>query len=473
VSGRNGNGSIANLERRLTLLRATNAELLNQQDAKQTRLHNSMMSLAAGLGAGFQTNNPLGSFNNIAQYSVYAPLTINWTELTYMYKTHGLLQTAIDMPVLDALRGGLLLKSNEMDPDDLKALDDRIEHGNVISEMSEAEIWTRLYGGGALVINTDQDPTQPFNPRSIKKGAKLEFYAASRWEVSSTNRFSDYYLFYGQRIHHTRVLTMAGKAAPYLVKFVLQGWGMSEFERMVPDFNIYLRTKDVIYELLKEAKVDVYMFENFTSQLASAQGTQMTRARVQLMNQIKSYSNALVLDKNDEYQQKQLTFAGLAEVHSQNMKYIASALRMPMTKLFGISAAGFNSGEDDIENYNALVESEVRQPMRPMIKTVLELLCMQQFGDVFDIDFDYKPLRILGEVEEEQVKTSKYNRYASMFGQGLMEPQEFAELCHSEGLIPIEPSAAKTGELFENPLHQMGAGEEDDDEGNEKGKKDD
>ena len=45
-----------------------------------------------------------------------------------------------------------------------------------------------------------------------------------------------------------------------------------------------------------------------------------------------------------------------------------------------------------------------------------------------------------------------------------MEPQEFAELCHSEALIPIETSAAKTGELFENPLLPSPGDEGDDEE---------
>ncbi len=256
---------------------------------------------------------------------------------------------------------------------------------------------------------------------------------------------------------------MAGKAAPYLVKFVLQGWGMSEYERMVPDFNLYLRTKDVIYELLKEAKVDVYRFEQFTNQLASRQGTELTRTRVQLMNQLKSYANALVMDKNDEYEQKQITFSGLAEVHKQNMVYIASALRMPLTKLFGLSATGFNSGEDDIENYVSLVESEVRQPLRPLIRKLLEILCIHEFGDLYDLDFEYKSLRVLGAVDEETVKTQQYARYKSMFDDGLMDPKQYAELLHAEKLVAIELQAAKSGDLFENPLHQGGEMGGDDD----------
>ena len=36
------------------------------------------------------------------------------------------------------------------------------------------------------------------------------------------------------------------------------------------------------------------------------------------MNEMKNFNNALVLDKNDEYDQKQITFSGLAEVMKEN-----------------------------------------------------------------------------------------------------------------------------------------------------------
>lgn len=465
MSKTNGHATdVAGLERHLAAMRGLNAELKNSIEMKGAHnglsVNNSLFSLTQSMQS-IQSLSPMGDFSQLAYSNVYAPLTINWTLLTYLYKTHGILQTAIDMPVLDALRGGLELRSNDLDQDDLKLIYDRIEHGGMLTAANETAIWTRLYGGGGVVINTEQDPKTPLDLSKIKPNKKLELYAASRWELSSTNRFSEFYIFYGQKIHHSRVITMAGKAAPYLVKFVLQGWGMSEMERMIDDFNLYFRTKDLVYELLKEAKIDVYQFENFTAQLATATGTEITRKRVQFMNQLKNYMNAIVMDKNDTFEQKQLTFAGLAEVQKQNQVYVASALRMPMTKLFGLSASGFNSGEDDIENYNAMVESEVRTPLRPMLKKLLELICYQEFGDVFDLDFEYRPLRILGEVEEEQVKTSKFGRYMSMYNSGFMDAQETAALCHSEGLIPIEPSVAKTGLVLELPGQEEPSGDEE------------
>lgn len=418
-----------------TTTKSLNDQILN---AKKLELRNTLSDLVASSFA--QTN--LTSFNPILQNNIYAPLTINYNMLMYMYKTHGIIQTAIDMPVLDALRGGLELHSDELDQDDLKQLEDALENLGILDTIGEAMVWTRLFGGGALVLNTAADASTPLKESDLKKG-KIEFYAASRWELGAEHRIAERYLFYGRPIDASRVLTMSGKSAPFTIRWQLQGWGMSEIEKMVEDFNGYIRNKNVIYELLNEAKIDVFQFENFNSQLVSAEGTEQTRKRVQLMNMTKNFMNAVILDKNDLYEQKTLSFSGLAEMMKENRIGMASALRIPMTKLFGLSAGGLNSGEDDIENYNAMVESEVRQPMRKVIRKVLELMSIAIFGEKFDIGFKYKPLRVMGGVDEETIKTQKHNRYLSLYNAGIIDSKELGELEQKDGLVAIEIAAAR------------------------------
>lgn len=424
------------------------------RNAKQLELKNSLSDLVAGAFA--QTN--LTSFNPILQNNIYAPLTINYNMLMYMYKTHGIIQTAIDMPVLDALRGGLELHSDELGQDDLKDLEDLIENLGILETIGEAMVWTRLFGGGALIVNTLADPEQPMTDKDLLKG-KIELYAATRWELGSAHRVADRYLFYGRAIDASRVLTISGKSAPFTIRWQLQGWGMSEIEKMVEDFNAYLRNRNVIYELLNEAKIDVFRFEGFKSQLASASGTEDTRKRVQLMNMTKNFMNAVVMDIKDEYEQKQLAFSGLAEMMKENRTAMASALRIPMTKLFGMSASGLNSGEDDIENYNAMVESEVRQPMRKIIRKVLELLSLALYGDKFDIGFKYKPLRVMSSLDEETIKTQKHTRYLGLYNAGIIDSKELGEMEQKDGLVSIEITAASGGrDPFPAPPQPAGQG---------------
>ena len=432
-------------------MRKLNNEL---RRAKQLELKNTLTDLVQA--AFTQTN--LTSFNPILQNNIYAPLTINYNLLMYMYKTHGIIQTALETPVLDALRGGLELHSDELDADDLKDLEDIMENLGVLDTITEAKVWTRLFGGGAIIVNTLGDPESPLTESELRKG-KVEFYAASRWELGAPHRVSDKYLFYNRNIDASRVLTMVGKNAPFTIRWQLNGWGMSEVERMVEDFNAYIRNRNVIYELLDEAKVDVFRFEDFNKQLISAAGTAQVQSRVQLMNQTKNFMNAVVLDKLDEYEQKQLAFSGLAEMMKENRIAMASALRIPMTKLFGISAAGMSSGEDDIENYNAMVESEVRQPLRKVIRKVLELLTLALYGEKFDIAFKFKPLRILGGVEEENIKTQKHTRYLGLYNAGIIDSKELGEMEQKDNLVSIEIAAASGGrDPFPAPPQPPGGG---------------
>jgi phage-related protein (TIGR01555 family) len=475
----------AHLKRQNERLASQNAELKNSIDHKNDQLNNSLF----GLVQSAFSQTALASFDPIAYNNIYSPLTINHTMLTYMYKTHGIIQTAIDMPVLDALRGGLEIQSSELSQDEIKELSAALDAGP-LDVIGQAMVWARLYGGGGIIINAPGEASTPLKlegfesesmqpweiispilgrtrlnysearPQAILKD--VEIYPVNRWELNSTNRFSEFYDFYGKRIHSSRVLTMAGKAAPYLIRWTLQNWGMSEVEKMVEDFNAYIRTKNVVYELLKEAKIDVYQFENFTTQLATNRGTDLTIARVELMNRVKNFQNAVVLDAKDKFEQKQITFGGLAEVMKQNMIGIASALRIPMTKLFGLSSTGFNSGEDDIENYNAMVESEVRQPLRAVIQKVIQLYCLKLFGAEFEVTFNFKALRVMSSLDEETIKTQKHARYVSLYQQGLLTPQETMELMQNEKLIPMETEVGRGADPLESPGHEdQGEGEGD------------
>jgi phage-related protein (TIGR01555 family) len=262
-------------------------------------------------------------------------------------------------------------------------------------------------------------------------------------------------------------MTMISKEAPYILRWTLQNWGMSEMERLVEPFNIYLRSQNAIYDLLKEAKIDVYQFEGLATQLSTNLGTTRTLNRIALMNRAKNNGNAILLDVKDKFEQKQITFAGLAEVWKENRIGLACAMRIPMTKLFGISAAGFNSGEDDIENYNAMVESEIREHVKPSLRKLIDMIVVHLFGQQFDFSFKFQPLRVLSSTDEETIKEKKYNRYTSMLDAGQLTDQEFAEICQMEGLVPIETEVARGAEPQPRRDLPGGMGQENEEETDE------
>lgn len=419
-------------------------------------LVNGLESFVEGFAGGGIYTPQINKSDTLRLNLRVAPLTIDRPTLNFMYQEIGLIKTAIDQPVDDALRGGVKFKSNELSVDDLKELETFMEAEGIWETIKTTMKWAELFGGAGIIINNGQDYSTRLDVKSMNEKTPLQFYDADRWELGMPNKDdrpdqsygaanSELFYFYGLPIHRTRVATLKGDTAPSLTRRMLMGWGLSKCERMVRDLNQYIKAQDMIFELLDEAKVDVYRMSGYKSALMRPGGqAKMTRA-VGLTNSLKNYLNALVLDKDDEFDQKQITFSGLAEMLAQIRIGVAACLRMPVAKLFGMSAAGFNSGEDDIENYNAMIESDIRSRLRPIIKTVAEVACVKLFGYLPELSFEYHSLRIMSQNEEEDVKSKKQTRILNNYDRGLTTAKETMEAQRSENLLMAEKTAAEEG----------------------------
>ena len=223
-----------------------------------------------------------------------------------------------------------------------------------------------------------------------------------------------------------------------MVRRQLRGWGMSELERLMMSINQYMKNQQCIFEGLDEFKLDVYKFTGFNEALATANEEQIAK-KVREVNDNKNFQNAVVLDKEDDYVTKQITFSGLAEMVKEIRVGVACDLNMPITKLFGISSAGFNSGDDDIENYNAMIESEIRQPLRTPLLKVLKIVCKILFGFIpEDLDFEYKPLRILSGEQEEKVKSRKLERILNSLQLGIIDAKTACKVINNSNVLDIQ-----------------------------------
>jgi phage-related protein (TIGR01555 family) len=370
-------------------------------------------------------------------------ISLQRTTLTYAYSTFGILQKFIDQPVEDAFRGGIKIQSGELDADNINDIQKYLTEHNILQEVKDLAKWTSLYGGGGMIINTpSQKGDKPLNINAINKNTNLSFKAADLWELSPTNLppqgenkpyscsgyFDPSFMYYGTNLDRSRILLSKGKTAPSLIKPTLRGWGMSVVEKVIRSLNQYIKNNDLIFEMLDEAKIDVYGIKDFNSSLQVEGGADKLAKNLQMMNQVKNYQNAIVKDQEDDYEQKQMNFGGLSEMLQQIRIGIAADLSMPMTKLFGLSASGFNSGEDDIENYNSMIESEYRGKFDHIITQMLQLICKKLFDFIpDDLRIDYYPLRILGAEEEERVKAQQLSSVLQLYDRGLITSKEVKE----------------------------------------------
>lgn len=388
-------------------------------------------------------------FQNLRWY-----LVSNFRQLlSQIYVEIGIVQTAVDVPVDDGFRGGIEIKSKQLSEEQIQELQVDVDREDILnSVVGRAMKWNRLYGGaGIIILVEDQDPEEPLDINSIGPDTNVQFRAVDMWELfwdkQNDEGFNmelqeqdyEFYNYYAKKLHKSRVMKLKGLEAPSFVRPRLRGWGFSIVESFVRSINQYLKATDLAFEVLDEFKVDVFKLKNLANTLLSPNGFEQIQKRARATNQQKNYNHAVVLDSEDDFLQKELSFSGLAETMAQIRMQIAADLRMPITKLFGISAAGFNSGEDDIEVYNAMVESTVRAKSKYDIIKILEIICQQKWGMMpDDLQINFKPLRMLSSEQEENVKTQKFNRLLAAKQANEIDAKAFIEACNKDNLLGVQ-----------------------------------
>lgn len=398
------------------------------------------------------STSPLLSPYIVSRDVSYQLLSMYPYTLSYAYKQYGFLRTAIDQPVEDAFARGVHLESETLSPDELEELQQTMADYDDWEAIKETFKWGYLFGGGVLIADTDQKPERPLSKKALE-GRRLSFIASDRWETTMIDPVAgakdSNFLFHEVEIDKTRTQLALGVNAPYYVRMRLQGWGLSFFEQSLPPIVQYLKSQGVMLELLDEAKIDVLKISNLSTTLMSNHGTELVKRRVDIAARNKNYKSMLVMDSQDDYQQKQLQLSGLSDFNREIRTMICAYLKIPESKIWGIGASGFSSGQDMLENYNTRIDSEIRPKMEKMIKWVVDLRCWQLFGrEVPDLTIKWSPLRVLTGLDEQNQISQTFNNVFGMVDRGLMKPSEAMEFLKMKDIVTMK-TAALEGEADE------------------------
>lgn len=414
-----------------------------------------------------QSLSTMNGYNNIS----IELLTWQLYLLTYLYKTYGILGKIIDIPVDEAYKnGGFDLDADSINEDEVKELQDSLSDLGDIEEIKTAQKWARLYGGAALVALTDSDLSKPLNLDALYN-QRLEFLAVDRWQLNYSlpnikmrggrwelTNYEDTFEgrqkeFTGVReIHPSRVFVVSGKKAPYLVMQQVQGWGISVYEQIFQDMSQFFKARNVMFELLDEAKTDVLKLATLQTALSSTQGERALQKMVDMIARNKNYKSQITLSKDDEYEQKQISFSGFEGILKEIRIMMSGSANMPVNKLWGEGVTGFGSGEDSLENYNSQIENEIRTPANSLINWVLKLRCYQLFGrEVEDLVKTWKNLRVLSAIDEQNITDHKLANALQLFDRQLLSPQEIMQYLKKQQIF-IHDTKALRGELEDMPL---------------------
>lgn len=232
------------------------AKTAKKAGLKDVKLDNSMQQLVSGIVPNSmpmgrsRSPNKINDISSLALQVRNGFITLNYPLLSMLYQQFGLIQSLIEVPVLDAFRGGIKFTGYEKKvvvpeipkkrnffsfwnaddkkpatndaPDfdeqqmkkreeweretaaeDKKKKDDK-EYREAISgeeirrieiylrrdgtwqKLQQALFWKRLFGGAGIVIMDGRDPSTPLRIDDINQDTPLDFYVADNWELSNT-----------------------------------------------------------------------------------------------------------------------------------------------------------------------------------------------------------------------------------------------------------------------------------------------
>ena len=336
----------------------------------------------------------LGTPRDKAASSFYGRPLFTDDEGSNAYRGTWLARKIIDIPALDSCRKW---RGWSADQKQISAIEAEEKRLGVQQKLLDALIRARLSGGAALYIGTgDSNPVMPLRPESIGKGGIRHLNVLSKRvlqageldrdpESPGYGRPAYYTLSSGVagtvRIHPSRLVILQGAAKPDPELDAGDGWGDSVLMALSKAIKDADSTSGNIASLVFEAKVDVIKIPRFMAMLADPVYEQQVLQRLQLAAMAKGINGALLLDKDEDYEQKTANFSGLTDVLLAFMQLVSGAADIPIMRLLGQSPGGLNaSGDNDIRNYYDRISSGQELVLSPALQVLDECLIRSALG---------------------------------------------------------------------------------------------
>lgn len=401
-------------------------------------------------------------------------------ELETIYSDDGLGANIIDYLPEDMMKRGWTYKFEKQKEgmEELsKEYDEFFNHIEAYDKLTEALKWSRLYGGGVLLLGAydGNDLSEPLNIRAIKDFENLKMiprnnimYGSIKWQLDpSLPRYGlpEYYPltfrvgqdFIVKTVHHSRVIELHGIKIPTSQASIISPeyryWGISELQRVQDKLKDVAGAFGSLSQLLHELSVGKFKFMDLAEILSAPDGDKLIQKRLQSMDLMKSTFHSLIMDVGEDYIRENATFTGIPEVMYQFFMLICSASSYPMTRLFGISPAGLNStGDGDTYRYYDKVESEQKRKLLPILNRLTSIY--SEWKNIEKPIIEFNPLEQMTEKEQaelaekkaltEKTKADTYQMYIDM---GIMTPEIVEELEFGNTLKEINSKLGNSNEL--------------------------
>lgn len=402
-------------------------------------------------------------------------VTRNRIKLEAAYRGSWIVGAVVDSVAEDMTRAGIDVTTNE-DDEDLKDLYNAMSRLQIWQSICSNIKWGRLYGGSVAVIQIrGQKLDTPLDLDTISKDQFQGLVVFDRWQLNpvltpviDSGPEMGLPKFYqivnnpmsldpaaktatGQiTVHHSRCVRFTGIDLPYFQAITEMMWGESVLERLwdrlIAFDSVTMSTANLI-ERANNRTVGIDGLREIVA--AGGEAQKGLEAQFAMMREFQSNEGLTLLDKNDTFDAKVYTFAGLSDVALMFGQQLSGSSGIPLVRLFGQSPAGLSAtGDADIrmyyDNINAQQESKLRDPFEVLLK----VLWRSVFGKPApkDLEFTFTPLWQMSATDKAANAKTNAETIIGAYDAGLTDRET--------SLKELRQSSGDTG-LFSNISDEM------------------
>ena len=351
----------------------------------------------------------------------------NQDELNAMYRTDWLSGKVVDIIPNDMTRKWRSF-TGEIDPNTIKMLEDEEARIALRSAFNEAHKWARLYGTAFIIMSIDDGntPERPLAIDKIKKGGLKHIKVVDRHRLSNADvsPIADVFNpnfglpeFYrlnetSVKIHHSRVIRFDGVKLPWDEFRRNNYYSDSVLDRLYGAITNLNTATDSSASMIYETNVDIVKIKGLMTYLQTAQGEDLVRKRFALVSMLKSFNNMMLMDTEEEYQNKTNSFAGLPDLIDRFAQVVTAGADVPATRLLGSSASGLNAtGEGDLKNYYDKIEADQITEYKPRLDDFDPIMAKSLgLADDADLSYTFNPLFQMTPKEQAEVDFNNAQR---------------------------------------------------------------
>lgn len=279
---------------------------------------------------------------------------------------------------------------------------DKMDDLRVEDHIEQAMKWEGLQGGSAIFVGVDDglkfDVPMPDVVRQVlylhvfecwelypgkfyEDPKSPKFGLPSHYRVSPSDSAGMGRNVNSVLVHESRLIKFDGLQTTKRKLIENQYWGTSRLARAYTAIKQYGGGLASVLASMADASQGVYKIRDLMRTIEGGNEKHL-QTRFRVVDTLRSVTNSILLDADGEdYSRITTPLTELANLVDRFQVNVASAANMPVTEIFGISAAGLNAtGENDTRSWYKQVQKAQRKRAKPAYERILRLVLRSANG---------------------------------------------------------------------------------------------